>query len=176
MSPAYDDRPTTALPWIYWVLFGLYEPLLAIMGFAGAMADPKTIHDAQAPWPSGSAPPGPLAKATQVTMIQLAHTVGLLGLINVFVLGAARKYLFAHPVLQEKIVGALFTPLLFADVVHIIITWWALGDNRWHFWEWSSLLWLTFLTGFSLLIPRVAWHMGVGRYVDRRDGQAHRKA
>ena len=109
-------------------------------------------------------------------MLQLAHAVGLLGLINFFVLGAARKYLFAHPVLQEKIVGALLTPLLLADVVHIAITWWALGpDARWRAADWSGLLWVTFLTGLSLLVPRLAWHMGVGRYVDRRDGQASRK-
>ena len=111
-----------------------------------------------------------------MTILQLAHVVGLLGLINFFVLGAARKYLFAHPVLQEKIVGALLTPLVVADVVHISITWWALDESRWRPWEWTSLLWITFLTGLSLLIPRVAWHLGVARYVDRRDGQAYRKA
>ena len=83
-------------------------------------------------------------------MLQLAHVVGLLGLINLFVLGAARKYLFAHPVLQEKIIGALLTPLLIADVVHISITWWALGESRWHIWDWSGWLGITFLTGFSL--------------------------
>ncbi|KAI9063297.1 hypothetical protein FKP32DRAFT_1592741 [Trametes sanguinea] len=174
-SPSRAGPPTTALPWFYWLIFGLYEPLLAICGFLGAMVDPKKAHDAQAPWPSGNAPEAPLSKATQVTMLQLAHVVGLLGLINFFVLGAARKYLFAHPALQEKIVGALLTPLLIADIVHLTITWWALGDSRWSFWEWSGLLWVTFLTGFSLLVPRVAWHMGIGRYVDRRDGQASRK-
>ena len=195
MSPVCERRPTTALPWSYWILFGLYEPLLAISGFVGAVADPKKVSefeplrllsvptpilykapDAQAPWPSGSAPSDPLARATQVTMLQLAHVIGLLGLINLLVLGAARKYLFAHPVLQEKIIGALLTPLLIADVVHISITWWALGESRWHIWDWSGLLWITFLTGFSLLVPRIAWHIGVGRYVDRRDGQACRKA
>ena len=197
MSIVCERRATTALPCGYWIIFGLYEPMLSISGFVGALADPKKVsstarsplncrrhisislskaHDAQAPWPSGSAPPDPLARATQVTMLQLAHVVGLLGLINFFVLGAARKYLFAQPVLQEKIVGALLTPLLIADVVHLSITWWALGDSRWQSWDWSGLLWITFLTGLSLLVPRAAWHLGVGRYVDRRDGQAFRKA
>ncbi|KAH9853523.1 hypothetical protein C2E23DRAFT_884698 [Lenzites betulinus] len=174
MSPSRPG-PSAALPWGYWLVFGLYEPVLAICGFLGALSDPKKAHDAQAPWPVGGAPPGPLAKATHVTMLQLAHVVGLLGLINLFVLGAARKYLFAQPALQEKIVGALLTPLLMADVVHLAITWWALGDSRWAVWEWSGLLWITFLTGISLLVPRFAWHMGIGRYVDRRDGQAVRK-
>ena len=41
--------------------------------------------------------------------------------------------------------------------------------------DWSGLLWLTFLTGVSLLVPRIAWHMGIGRYVDTRDGQLSRK-
>ncbi|KAI0723254.1 hypothetical protein C8Q76DRAFT_389434 [Earliella scabrosa] len=176
MSCFRDRHPHTALPWFYWLIFGLYEPLLAISGFLGAVFDPKKAHDAQAPWPSGSAPPGPLSRATQVTMLQLAHVVGLLGLINLFVLGAARKYLFAHPVLQEKIVRALLTPLLIADVMHLSITWWALGESRWHPRDWSGLLWITFLTGLSLLVPRLAWHLGIGRYVDGRDGQAYRKA
>ncbi|KAH9943484.1 uncharacterized protein BXZ73DRAFT_97524 [Epithele typhae] len=164
-----------ALPWAYWAIFGLYEPLLAVSGFLGAIVNPKKAHDNQAPWPAGVAPPEPLTAATQVTILQLAHVVGLLGLINFFVLGAARKYLGAHPVLQEKIVGALLTPLLLADVVHISITWWALGESRWRVATWSSLLWITFLTGFSLLVPRVAWHMGIGRYVDSRDSGGRRE-
>ena len=39
-----DHRSTTALPWCYWVIFGLYEPLLAISGFLGAVFDPKKVR------------------------------------------------------------------------------------------------------------------------------------
>ena len=39
-----DHRaPSTALPWGYWVIFGLYEPVLAVSGFIGALADPKKV-------------------------------------------------------------------------------------------------------------------------------------
>ena len=40
MSPA---RPTTALPTFYYIVFGLYEPLLTSLGFIGALFDPKTV-------------------------------------------------------------------------------------------------------------------------------------
>ncbi|OBZ70392.1 hypothetical protein A0H81_09970 [Grifola frondosa] len=175
--------PPSALPPCYWLIFGCYEPLLALCGLLGVLVNPKKVssvlaaqaHDLQAPWPSGSVPEGQLSLATRVTMLQLAHVVGLLGLINVFVLWAARKHLFSQPALQEKVAGALLTPLLVGDFVHVSITWWALGDARWDFTSWSGMLWATFLTGFSLMIPRIAWHLGIGRYVDRRDGQAHRR-
>jgi hypothetical protein len=110
-----------------------------------------------------------------VTMLQLAHVCGLLGLINVFLLRAAHRYLSNQPALQEKIVGALLTPLLIGDVLHLTITLWALGDARWKFSEWSELLWLTVLLGISLLIPRIAWHLGIGRYMEARDGKGNRK-
>ena len=46
MAASRDLRPTTALPGFYWAIFGLYEPLLAISGFLGALADPKKVRDA----------------------------------------------------------------------------------------------------------------------------------
>ncbi len=103
-------------------------------------------------------------------MMQFAHVVGLLGLINVFVLWAARQYLFGQPAIQEKIVGALLTPLLLGDVFHMTITLWALGEGRWDVRHWSGTLWVTMVSGITLLVPRVAWHLGIGRYVHHRDG------
>ena len=103
-----------------------------------------------------------------MTTLQLAHVCGLIGLINVFVLRAARRYLSNQPALQEKIVGALLMPLLIGDVLHLVVTLWALGDVRWNFSEWSGMLWATVFLGFSLMIPRIAWHLGIGRYVDAR--------
>lgn len=107
--------------------------------------------------------------ATRVTLLQLGHVAGLLGLLNFFVLSACRKYLFSQPALQEKIVGALLKPLLLGDFLHIAITLWALGDSRWDIANWGGILWITVVTGLSLMIPRISWHMGIGRYVDARD-------
>lgn len=42
MPPAH---PTTALPIFYYVVFGLYEPLLTSLGFMGALLYPKTVSD-----------------------------------------------------------------------------------------------------------------------------------
>ncbi|KAH9951637.1 hypothetical protein B0H21DRAFT_716847 [Amylocystis lapponica] len=167
--------PTSAIPGFYWLVFGWYEPLLTICGFFGAVIDPKQAHDQQAPWPPGG-PPDVMPLATRVTILQLAHVTGLLGLINIFVLFSCRKYLSAHPALQEKVVGALLFPLLVGDFLHIAITLWALGDSRWHITQWGGILWVTILSGFSLMIPRIMWHMGIGRYVDTRDGRTTKRA
>lgn len=109
-----------------------------------------------------------------MTIIQLAHVCALMGLLNVFILTAARKHLAAQPALQEKIVRALFIPLVVGDFMHIYLTLWALGDNRWDITSWSPMLWTTVLAGLSLLIPRVMWHLGIWRYADARDRAALR--
>jgi hypothetical protein len=103
--------------------------------------------------------------------MQLAHVCALLGIVNFFVLSAARRYLHLHPALQEKLVASLLTPLLIGDILHLYVTLWALGDQRWQVAKWGAVLWSTFLLGFSLLIPRIAWHIGIGRFVDKRDGR-----
>jgi len=163
---------TSALPGFYWLVFGWYEPLLCSLSFIGALVNPKQIHDMQAPWPSGAPPEHNLARATLVTVVQLAHTIGLLGFINFFLLLAVRRHLLPYPALQEKVVAALLTPLLFGDVFHLAITFWMLGEKRWDqsTWTASPVLFTTVVTGMSLLLPRAAWHLGIGRYVHKRDG------
>lgn len=165
MSP-----PQSAIPGFYYAVFGFYEPFLTLLGLAGTLVDPKRTHDAQAPWPNGAPPMSPLPLASLVTLVQLAHVCALLGLMNIFMLSTARKYLYSQPVLQEKIVGALLTPLMIGDVVHLYVTLWALGPERWNVKQWSPVLWSTLLTGLTLMVPRIAWHLGIGRYVDKRDG------
>ncbi|KAH8105895.1 hypothetical protein BXZ70DRAFT_904004 [Cristinia sonorae] len=163
----------SAIPWTYWIVFGWYEPLLTLLGCAAVMLYPKEIHDQQAPWPSGSPPNSPLSRATLVTLLQLAQTVGLLGLVNFLTLGTARRHLARYPAIQERMVAALLTPLLLGDISHMAITLWALGEERWDTASWrdSTTLWLTMLTGMTLLCPRIAWHLGIGRYMHKRDGK-----
>ena len=127
-------------------------------------------HDGQAPW--SQPPPVELPIATKVTILQLAHVCALLGVINGFVLRACRRHLAFSPALQENIVFALMVPLVIGDVLHIAITLCGLGDTRWDVRSWSPLLWVTVLLGLTLFIPRVMWHMGIWRYVHKRDGQA----
>jgi len=164
----------SAIPDIYYSIFALYEPFLCIVGFVAAFYDPKSTHDQQAPWPSDTPPSGPLPRATLVTVLQLAHVCGLLGVLNFFILTAARKHLHSQPALQEKIVGALLTPLVVGDFLHLYVTLWALGEHKWEVRRYTPMLWSTLILGLSLMVPRVAWHLGIGRYVDKRD-RVHEK-
>ena len=41
--PLSGMAPTSAIPTFYYVLFGIYEPLLTLTGFLGALADPKKV-------------------------------------------------------------------------------------------------------------------------------------
>ncbi|KAJ7591038.1 hypothetical protein C8J56DRAFT_550893 [Mycena floridula] len=143
---------SSAIPDSYYVVFGIVEPLLCILGFFGALADPKATHDGQAPWPSDRPPADQLPRATLVTLIQLAHVCALMGLVNYFVLSAARR-IKNQPALQESIVYALLTPLLFGDFFHLFVTLWALGDKRWDLADWSPTLWTTMGAGLTLLVP-----------------------
>ncbi|EMD40771.1 hypothetical protein CERSUDRAFT_80426 [Gelatoporia subvermispora B] len=173
-AQATPPPPSSALPTFYWLVFGVYEPLLTLCGFMGVLADPKQAFEQQAPWPSNT-PPEKMSSAAYVCILQLANVGALCGLINLFVLQACRKHLFAQPALQETIVGALLSALLIGDIAHLTITLWALGESRWEVSKWGGLLWVTIVSGLSLMVPRIAWHLGIGRYVDRRDGQFVRR-
>lgn len=132
-------------------------------------------HDSQAPWspPSAYADPSlnPFPLATKVTILQLGHVCLLLALTNIFVLTTARLHLAHLPRVQEVVLRSYLAPLLIGDVAHIVLTLWALDQNvRWDVANWGLVLWSTVGLGITLLIPRVLWHAGVGRYVDRRDG------
>lgn len=55
--------------------------------------------------------------------------------------------------------------------MHIALTLWALGEGRWDVSKWEGILWITIISGLTLLVPRMAWHLGIGRYVEGRDGR-----
>ncbi|KAF9534267.1 hypothetical protein CPB83DRAFT_843962 [Crepidotus variabilis] len=168
------SAPTSALPDFYYFCFGAYEPFITILGFLGTIADPLSAHNAQAPWPLEIAPTS-LPLATLVTIVQLAHVCALLGVVNLFLLFAVRTHMKGMPALEERILWGLFTPLIIGDVAHLTITFWALGDQRFHVTTWSPMIWANVVIGSSLLIPRVCWHLGIGRYVDMRDGSHARQ-
>lgn len=161
--------PQSAIPDFYYLLFAFYEPALTILGFIGTLYDPETTHNTQAPWPLENPPPAVLPRASVVTVIQLAHVCALMGVVNIFVLTAVRKHLASQPAIQEKIVRALMVPLLLGDVLHLYITLWALGQERWDISRWTPMLWTTVILGFTLMIPRIMWHLGIWRYADFRD-------
>lgn len=161
--------PQSAIPDFYYALFAFYEPALTILGFIGALSDPETTHNTQAPWPAHSPPPATLPKASIVTVIQLAHVCALMGVVNFFVLTAVRTHLASQVAVQEKIVRALMIPLLIGDVMHLYVTLWALGDEKWVLARWTPMLWTTVLLGLTLMVPRVMWHLGIWRYMDSRD-------
>ncbi|KAF8914694.1 hypothetical protein CPB85DRAFT_1297880 [Mucidula mucida] len=163
------DSSRSALPDFYYFVFAAYEPLLCIIGFLGTLADPKSTHDGQAPWTLDVHPPDTLPRASLVTIIQLAHVCALMGVVNFFVLTAVRRHLSANPALQEKLVFSLLCPLLMGDIMHLYLTLWSQGDHKWDVFNWSPMLWATVGIGFTLIVPRVFWHLGIGRYMDSRD-------
>ncbi|KAF8913956.1 hypothetical protein CPB84DRAFT_1758006 [Gymnopilus junonius] len=168
--PSKSKMPhSSPLPDFYYFCFAAYEPFLTIIGFLGALADPLNAHNSQAPW-SNALPYKTLPVATLVTILQLAHVCALLGCVNLFVLTAVRKHLSHNPALQEKMIFSLLMPLLIGDLFHMWLTFWALGGHRWDFQSWSPMLWTTIILGFTLMIPRICWHLGIGRYVDSRNG------
>src|SRR6202035_4397708 len=130
---------------------------------------PLQLHDKQAPWPNDVAPID-MPLASRVLIIQLGYAAWLMTTLNFFILGAARKHLAHDPALQEKVVAAFLYALAFGDFAHIAISLWAFGDIRWEFSKWTSLMKTALILGLSLLIPRVCWYLGIGRYVRERDG------
>ena len=176
-SLLYANSCKSAIPTVYYAIFAIYEPFLCVLGMVGAFVDPVKVcilqralssstdristdapnpssqtHNMNSPWPVGVTLPETLPAATTVTVLQLAHTCALLGVINFFVLTAVRE--LRSPALQEKITTSLLTPLLVSDVSHILVTFYGIGDTRWKVDEWPSIVWVTIITGLTLLIPR----------------------
>lgn len=89
-----------------------------------------------------------------------------MGLINLSIINAARRYFAQDPRAQEVVYKALFAVLMFGDFAHIAVTLYAMGPEiRWDFGSWSVLTWVTIVSCVSLLVPRALWHLGVGRDV-----------
>jgi len=109
-------------------------------------------------------------------MYQLCHISLLIALLNLIFLRNVRNLLGSNPIIQEKIVGAYLSVLLFGDFFHISISFWASGDTRWDVEKWSFMLWAIVVTGLSLLVPRLSWFLGIGRYVHKRDGAARKES
>jgi hypothetical protein len=108
-----------------------------------------------------------LPAATTVAVLQLAHTCALLGIINFFVLTAVRG--LRSPALQEKIATSLLAPLLVSDVTHLLVTLYGIGDTRWSVDEWPSIVWITLITGLTILIPRfVRQNWRISRSTERQ--------
>lgn len=92
-----------------------------------------------------------------------------MGVVNFFVLTAVRRHLASQVAIQEKIIRALMIPLFIGDVMHLYVTLWALGEERWDVARWSPMLWTTVLLGLTLMVPRIMWHLGIWRYMHSRD-------
>ena len=62
--------------------------------------------------------------------------------------------------------------MLIGDVMHLWVTFYALGEERWDYRNYTPTIWAVIGFGVALLVPRVMWHLGWGRYVDARDGKS----
>ena len=53
--------------------------------------------------------------------------------------------------------------------MHLWVTFYALGDERWDYWNYTPTIWAVIGFGVALLVPRAMWHLGIWRYVHTRD-------
>jgi hypothetical protein len=113
-----------------------------------------------------------------VTLLQLIVVLLAAALTSVSFIHTTRRY-FAHdPAAQEIIYRSLFGVLLLSDVAHMYVTLYGMGpEMRWAFGKWTGLIWVTIGVTITLLIPRVLWHLGVGRdvVIESRNARERKK-
>jgi hypothetical protein len=130
------------------------------------------------------APLAPLPTATYVTVVQYGHFRFLFGMSNAIYIPLVLKHLAGNLALQETFLTAFLGPLLIGDLMGIIFALWGHGrlnlgeigmDGQSEFVkavssesDWS--LWVLLVLEMSVLIPRLMWVLGIGRYLHRRDG------
>jgi hypothetical protein len=88
----------------------------------------------------------------------------LLGLISSLVFRAIRDALPHDPVSQERIMGACFTALAFADVTHIVATLICLPEGlKYSPGKWNPMTHGNISFVVVLFLLRMAWFFGIGR-------------
>jgi hypothetical protein len=100
-------------------------------------------------------------------MIQYAHFDFLFALCNLIFLPLLTSYLVGQLELQEKFLTPYLRLLLLGDLAHVGFAawgWWGAG-----LWGWNLERWGRTVLMMTVLLPRLAWVFGLGRYVHKRD-------
>jgi len=152
-----------ALPGFYRLLFLHIEPVstivpvLMIWFYPGA----KWFHGELIP---DSAVSESLDPRTNMAIWQLGNCYMLLGLLSTFVFRAVRDSLPHNPVAQERILGASLGVLAFADVTHILASFFGLPKTlQLEVWRWNPMTHGNITFVILLFVVRVAWFLGIGR-------------
>ncbi|KAH8799630.1 hypothetical protein DL96DRAFT_1564605 [Flagelloscypha sp. PMI_526] len=169
MTPQTANSSFPALPGLYKYLFCYLEPASTLFAGFTIYVYPGALWFYNELLPPTSAvnlrvERFPDYNSHQVTL-QLANCYFLLGLISTFAFPAIRKTTSNNLEVQEKLVGAMLTPLAIADITHIIATFVALPPHlKFAFFDWNATTHgnITF-TLAVLFTGRMAWFAGIGR-------------
>lgn len=169
-------KTKSALPGLYYALFGVIEPTLMALGFLTFMLDREKSFPDQA-LPSSPLLRHPIHPAVHVSLFQLRHMYLLAALVEATVAffiysrltpigGGMRKERMRRTLmLQEGACKALLMPFAIGDVGAIAVTLYALGwKSTRNVQEWNVGVWSVIGLGMSLALPRWAWFAGLGRW------------
>jgi len=171
MPPTTTKPPKSAVPTVYYIIFGVIEPLITFSSLLEAIFDsekvcvsaeiakrklrPTQILDRYGRQPSGSTEASEVLARTAYTVVcQMVVAHAVIGLVNASVLRTIRS--LPSPTLQEKIARSLLIPLAVGDVMHQLGTFYGMGDLRWRMNDWPEILWLNAVFGIALFVPRCA--------------------
>jgi len=161
--------PKSAVPAVYYVIFGIIEPLITFSSLLEAILSPEKvcvssdvarrklrsaqILDRYARQPGGFTEASEAFARTAYTVVcQMVVAHAVIGCVNASVLRTIRR--LPSPTLQEKIARSLLIPLAIGDVMHQLGTFYGMGDVRWKMNEWPEILWLNVVFGILLFVPR----------------------
>ncbi|TDL28950.1 hypothetical protein BD410DRAFT_824510 [Rickenella mellea] len=182
-----------ALPGFYNLLFLHLEPVstvlpaLVVWFYPGAAWFHHQLVPSEIPTPLT----GTLEPRAEMAIWQLGSCFFLLGLLSSLVFRAVRDAIPNDPIVQERILGASFTALAIADVIHIAVTIIGLPyDLRYDPLKWNSLTHGNITAVIVLLsvrgksqpfFIRLAWFAGIGREtyyygVKATEGKGNKKA
>ncbi|KAF8989256.1 hypothetical protein BDQ17DRAFT_478317 [Cyathus striatus] len=148
------------LPNFYYYWFSVYEPVLVTAGFVGTLLNPLQTYNAQAPTTPSSN--NGLTVNSLITTLEFSYLSFVIGLVNLFFFRAIRtnSFLMHNPKAQRGLIRAMLVPLLAGDILHLMVTLYAVHAAGYTWWDvasWSSTTWTSVSVGMTLTIPRLAW-------------------
>ncbi|PKS09211.1 hypothetical protein jhhlp_003825 [Lomentospora prolificans] len=139
----------SALPPFPRVVFTILEPISLIGGFLGAVYSPDWFIAEQIP----SAVQVPASDNSRLITLQLGNLYLLLCMVGVGVLSATTEI---------KVVRNYLCALWIADIGHIALTWYALGNG--YFMDvskWNAMTWGNIGATAFLFMTRTAYFLGI---------------
>ncbi|WWC85591.1 uncharacterized protein L201_000455 [Kwoniella dendrophila CBS 6074] len=162
--------PPSVLPAKYYYFFWLLEPALTFAGGFSAILNPGNFGRSQLPdnLERNTLFIGDSSRG-QMLISQLGSCFTLLGMISLSLVYLFKKHLDDKPVLLEKMMKGLLTPLAIADLrtetgnsVFVTLIPLPLSHLKSPS-EWTHVIHCTIWITLGLFVTRISWLLGVGR-------------